>query len=42
MSRNAARPEESAPKELTEDEQIELELAERARIASDSWDTVAP
>lgn len=27
---------------LTEDEQRELELAEKARIASDSWDSVAP
>ena len=28
--------------ELTEDEKRELELAEKARIASDSWDSVAP
>ena len=27
---------------LSEDEQRELELAEKARIASDSWDSVAP
>ncbi|GAB2466974.1 ATP-binding cassette subfamily B protein [Conyzicola lurida] len=28
--------------ELSEDEKRELELAEKARIASDSWDSVAP
>jgi ATP-binding cassette, subfamily B, multidrug efflux pump len=28
--------------ELTEDEKYELELGEQARIASDSWDSVAP
>ena len=28
--------------ELTEDEKLELELAEKARIGSDSWDSVAP
>ena len=32
----------SAPAPLSEDEQRELELAEKARIASDSWDSVAP
>ena len=31
-----------AAPELTEDEKRELELAEKARIASDSWDSVAP
>jgi ATP-binding cassette subfamily B protein len=30
------------PTPLTEDEKLELELAEQARIASDSWDSVAP
>jgi len=28
--------------ELTEDEKLELELAEKARISSDTWDSVAP
>ncbi|HEY0215909.1 MAG TPA: ABC transporter ATP-binding protein [Cellulomonas sp.] len=28
--------------ELTEDEKLEIELGEQARIASDSWDSVAP
>jgi len=39
MSPKAAPP---APAPLSEDEQRELELAEKARIASDSWDSVAP
>jgi len=30
------------PAELSEDERYELELAEKARLASDSWDSVAP
>jgi ATP-binding cassette subfamily B protein len=32
----------STPTPLTDDEKLELELAEKARIASDSWDSVAP
>ena len=31
-----------APVPISEEEQLELELAEKARIASDSWDSVAP
>ncbi|HEY0189093.1 MAG TPA: ABC transporter ATP-binding protein [Cellulomonas sp.] len=30
------------PAELSADEQLEIELGEQARIASDSWDSVAP
>lgn len=32
----------STPTPLSEEEQLELELGEQARIASDSWDSVAP
>jgi ATP-binding cassette subfamily B protein len=32
----------SAEPELTEDEKYEIELGEQARIAADSWDSVAP
>jgi ATP-binding cassette subfamily B protein len=32
----------TTPTPLSEDEKLELELAEQARIASDSWDSVAP
>lgn len=32
----------SAPDLLTEEERLELELAEQARLASGDWDSVAP
>jgi ATP-binding cassette subfamily B multidrug efflux pump len=32
----------TTPTPLSEEEQLELELAEQARISSDSWDSVAP
>jgi len=32
----------TSPTPLSEEEQLELELGEQARIASDSWDSVAP
>jgi ATP-binding cassette subfamily B protein len=32
----------TTPTPLSEDEQLELELAEKARLASDTWDGVAP
>lgn len=32
----------TTPTPLSEEEQLELELGEQARIASDSWDSVAP
>ncbi|MCU1439127.1 MAG: multidrug transporter ATP-binding protein [Rhodoglobus sp.] len=32
----------TTPTPLSEEEQLELELAEQARIASDTWDSVAP
>ena len=30
------------PLPVDEDERLELELAEKARLSSDSWDSVAP
>ena len=32
----------STPETLSEDEKLEAELAEKARIDSGSWDSVAP
>ena len=32
----------SGTHDLTDDEKLEIELGEKARIASDSWDSVAP
>jgi ATP-binding cassette, subfamily B, multidrug efflux pump len=41
--KSSRKPRQAAPVvELTEDEKLEIELGEQARIASDSWDSVAP
>ncbi|HWJ84782.1 MAG TPA: ABC transporter ATP-binding protein, partial [Cellulomonas sp.] len=41
MSDQKTRTKPAEP-ELTEDEKLEIELGEQARLASDSWDSVAP
>jgi ATP-binding cassette subfamily B protein len=41
MSDQKTRTKQAEP-ELTEDEKLEIELGEQARLASDSWDSVAP
>ncbi|HET8779945.1 MAG TPA: ABC transporter ATP-binding protein, partial [Agromyces sp.] len=41
-SRGRGRAAQAEPQQLTEDERIELELAEQARLNSGDWDSVAP
>lgn len=41
-SRGRGRAAQAEPQQLTEEERIELELAEQARLNSGDWDSVAP